>query len=160
MAYEFYVSIQGKKQGKFKGESSGIGRRTTKDRIPGVRFSLEVVLPRDPASGLPTGKRQHKPIVFTGEWGASSPQLFQALVTNEVLSTVLFEFVKTDLAGKQFVHSTIKLTDASISDLRSYLDLTDAHDARELEDVSLTYRRIEIEDVETKTTASDDWSTT
>src|ERR1700758_2744129 len=104
MAFEFYVSITGKKQGRFKGESTGVGRRTTKDRIPGLRFEFETISPRDAASGLPPGKRQHKPVVITKEWGAASPQLYQALVTNEVLSTVLFEFLKTDPNGKEVVY--------------------------------------------------------
>jgi type VI secretion system secreted protein Hcp len=162
MAFEFYVSITGKKQGKFKGESTGVGRRTTRDRIPGVRFELETSSPRDAATGLPTGKRQHKPVVITKEWGAASPQLYQALVTNEVLSAVLFEFLKTDPNGKEVVYYTIKLTDAAVSDIRSYLDLTgkgaSRYDGRELEDVSFTFRKIEIDDLESKTSASDDWA--
>jgi hypothetical protein len=34
-----------------------------------------VVSPRDSASGMPTGKRQHSPIKIVKEWGAASPQL-------------------------------------------------------------------------------------
>jgi hypothetical protein len=34
-----------------------------------------VVSPRDAASGMATGKRQHKPITVVKEWGAASPQL-------------------------------------------------------------------------------------
>jgi type VI secretion system secreted protein Hcp len=162
MAFEFYVSITGKKQGKFKGASAGVGRRTTKDRIPGIRFELETISPRDAATGLPTGKRQHKPVVITKEWDAASPQLFQALVANEVLSTVLFEFLKTDPAGREVVYFTIKLTDAAVSDIRSHLDLTGTgggrYDGHELEDVSFTFRTIEITDVESRTSATDDWS--
>jgi hypothetical protein len=33
----------------------------------------KVVSPRDHASGLPTGKRMHKPISITTSWSASSP---------------------------------------------------------------------------------------
>ena len=33
-----------------------------------------VVSPRDAASGLPTGRRQHQPLVITKEWDAASPQ--------------------------------------------------------------------------------------
>jgi type VI protein secretion system component Hcp len=41
------------------------------------------VAPRDAASGLPTGKRQHKPISITKELDKSTPLLMQALCTNE-----------------------------------------------------------------------------
>ena len=31
--------------------------------------------PRDAGSGMPTGKRQHRPVTFVKEWGAATPQL-------------------------------------------------------------------------------------
>jgi hypothetical protein len=34
-----------------------------------------VISPRDSASGMPTGKRQHGSITIVKEWGAASPQL-------------------------------------------------------------------------------------
>jgi Type VI secretion system effector, Hcp len=37
--------------------------------------SVSIVSPRDPASGLPTGKRMHKPITITKELDKSSPML-------------------------------------------------------------------------------------
>lgn len=37
--------------------------------------SYTIISPRDSASGLPTGKRQHKPMTFVKEWGAASPEL-------------------------------------------------------------------------------------
>ena len=56
----------------------------------------------------------------------------------------------------------IKLTNATVSELRSYLDLTDTtgdrFDAHELEDVSFTFQKIEIENKEAKTAAADDWT--
>lgn len=166
MAYQFYVTIQGTKQGRFKGAADGLRqkRESAKSgaKIAGVRFLLETTSPRDLATGQASGKRQYKPIQITKEWDASSPQLFQALVENEVLKSVLFEFVKTNEQGKEFVYHTIKLTNATVSALRSYLDLTDTtgdpFDAHELEDVSFTFQKIEIENKEAKTAAADDWS--
>jgi len=40
-----------------------------------IVFNQAIVSPRDAASGLPTGKRQHKPIKFTKEIDKSSPVL-------------------------------------------------------------------------------------
>ena len=62
MAYEFYVAIEGTKQGKFKGDNRS---KAHKDQITGLAFDYEVISPRDLASGLPTGKRQHKPVTIT-----------------------------------------------------------------------------------------------
>src|ERR1051326_3029705 len=125
MAYEFYVTIQGSKQGTFKGGADGVGKTKKNARIPGIRFFFETISPRDLATGQASGKRQHKPILITKEWDAASPQLFSALVNNEILKSVLFEFVKTNAQGAEFVYHTVKLTNASVSDIKAYLDLTD-----------------------------------
>jgi type VI secretion system secreted protein Hcp len=158
MAYEFYVTIEGTKQGKFKGESV---REAHKGKVAGIAFGYEVSSPRDLASGQASGKRQHKPIMMTKEWGAASPQIFQALVTNEVLKSVLFEFIRTTSDGAEEVHHTVKLVNATISNLRQYIEGVkhdQAHDVHELEDVAFTFQRVEIDNKTGKTAASDDWT--
>jgi type VI secretion system secreted protein Hcp len=157
MAYEFYVSIEGTKQGKFKGESA---RKEHKDKLVGIRFNYQIKSPRDAASGQATGKRQHHPVTITKEWGAATPQLFQALVTNEVLKTVQLEFVQPTATGKNQVYHTIKLINAVVSDIKQYSgEATDpSADIRELEDISFTFERIELENIPGKAIATDDWS--
>lgn len=160
MAYEFYVSIEGKLQGKFKGDSK---RKGFEDKITGLGFAYDVKSPRDTASGQATGKRMHGPVIITKEWGAATPQLFQALVENEVLRTVLVEFVRADESeGDEHVYHTIKLSNASVAEIRQYTgNLSSGMDKefRELEDISFTFGRIEIENVDGKTIADDDRST-
>ena len=151
MAYEFYVTIEGTKQGKFKGDSQSKGHE---EQIAGLAFDYEVTSPRDPASGQATGKRQHRPVTITKHWDAATPQLFQALVTNEVLKSVLIEFVKTSLNGEDSVYHRISLTDATIADIHQHANA----DTHELEDISFTVREIEIENVEGKTSATDSWA--
>jgi type VI secretion system secreted protein Hcp len=159
MPYPFYISIEGAKQGTFKGEAVA---KKGPAKIPGIRYFCETSSPRDAATGQASGKRVHKPILFTKEWDASSPLLFQALVTNEVLTTVLFEFIRTNEDGEDTVHFRVKLTDANIASIKAYLDLTDTsgdvYDARELEDVEVAFRKIELENVAAKTIAMDDWT--
>jgi type VI secretion system secreted protein Hcp len=155
MAYEFYVTIEGAKQGRLAGESP---RRVHKGKLAGIGFSYEVTSPRDVASGQATGKRQHGAVTFTKEWGAASPQLFTALVTNEVIKSVLFEFVRTNDVGVEYVFHTIRLTDAAITAIHQYIAAQEEDpdlDNAELEDVALTFRGIEIENLDAKTTASD-----
>jgi type VI secretion system secreted protein Hcp len=156
MAYEFYVSIEGTKQGKFKGESL---REAWKGKIPALDFHYEVKSPRDTASGLATGKRQHQPVTIIKQWGASSPQIFQALVTGEVLKTVLFEFVDTSPEGEEQIFYTIKLTNASIVVYHPSLHQQNpvSIDIHQTEEVSFTFQKIEIENKLAKTMASDDW---
>lgn len=163
MAYQFYVSIEGTKQGKFKGESI---REAWKDKIAGLSLDYQVTSPRDPSTGQASGKRQHQPVSFTKEWGASTPQFIQALCTNEVLKSVLFEFVHTTPEGAEEVYHTVKLVNATVSNIRQYVGSTTfkeptarvAHDTHELEDISLTFQRIEIENKTGSTMVTDDWT--
>jgi type VI secretion system secreted protein Hcp len=154
MAGVFYVSIEGTKQGKFKGESR---RATAKDRLEGLTFSYEVGSPRDAATGQASGRRTHLPVVFTKPWGAASPQLVQAVVTNEVLKTVLFEFVGTNPNGEEEVFATIRLTNAAVTNLKRTVDEHSAEGARGLDVVTLTFQKIEHESKTGKTMAVDDW---
>ncbi len=157
MAYEFYVTIEGTKQGKFKGESI---RDKHKDKIEGLAFEWKVQSPRDIATGQASGKRQHMPIRITKEWGAASPQIVQALTTNEVLKSVLFEFIRTTADGAEEVHHTIKILNATISEVHPFISMTkheERTDVHELEEVAFTYQRIEIENKPGKTMATDDW---
>jgi type VI secretion system secreted protein Hcp len=75
-----------------------------------LAVSHEIVSPRDPASGLPTGKRMHKPITITAAFDASTPRLIQALVNNENLKSVTINFTPPGSKG-----ATIVLTNASVS---------------------------------------------
>ena len=159
MAYEAYISIEGTKQGKFKGESKVAAH---KDKIVGLAFEYEVISPHDPANGMATGKRIHKPIMFTKEWGAASPQIFQALFTNEGLKTVLFEFFRMSPEGKETIFTTIKLTTAHFVSINAHKALSgpksnEPIQTHELEVVSLVFHKIEIDNVIAKTMAADDW---
>jgi type VI secretion system secreted protein Hcp len=147
-AYSFLVTVTGQKTGKFKGPLEG--------KIPAVAFSYSVRSPRDPASGQATGKRQHSPIAFTKTWDATSPQFFNSIVSNENLSSVLFEFSQPDAKGVSQVYQTIKLTNASVSGFTRRAGASSG--PTDLEDVSLTFQKIEITHVEGGITAVDDWN--
>jgi type VI secretion system secreted protein Hcp len=161
-ASSFEVTIEGTKQGKFKGEAARGG-----DKIAGLAFHYDVKSGRDMASGMPAGKRQHGAITFTKAVDSSSPQLFQALVSNEPLKTVTFEFRSVNATGEEFIFYQITLSNAMISEVEQYTGTgtgaavaakhTSAVDAPLLEDVSVTFQRIEVENKVGKTSAVDDW---
>jgi len=155
MASSFYVSIKGQKQGDFHGET---GKNQT--RIPILGFSYGVISPRDPASGLPTGKRQHKPVIIYKEWGVISVQLFAALVTNEVLNPVVIEEVRTDPTGKEAVYMEIRLTNAVVSEIEidpERVDDPPVWTNKETERISFVFQKIEIDNKVSKSSAADDW---
>jgi type VI secretion system secreted protein Hcp len=158
MAVQIYASFKGVKQGDFKGESTQKGRE---GMIPGVAFSYGVLVPRDTVSGLPTGKRQQQPVVFTKQWGVSSPQFYLAAYTNEVLPQVTFNFYVTGPTGIQQLDHTVKLTNASIISVKQSLHLPQSGgpviDSRELQEISLTFQKIDITSIPGKNEAMDDW---
>jgi type VI secretion system secreted protein Hcp len=169
MAYQFHLSIKGKTQGQFKGE--GVLNRRKDSWIPALGFEYEIKSPRDAATGQRSGKRQHSPITIVKEWGAATPQIFTALVTNEVLSEVVFEFTRTNSNGEEYVFHKIKLTDGTVSQIKQFTGgdastdsatsakHTGAGKRLEMEAVSFTFYKIEVENVDGKTSAMDDWST-
>ena len=110
MTLQLYATVTGALQGAFKGEATS---PKLLHKIPGVAFSYGVLDPHDAATGAPSGRRQHQPVTFTKQWGASSPQFYQAAYTNEVLTTVLFEFFLPLSDGTESLDHTIKLTNAT-----------------------------------------------
>jgi type VI secretion system secreted protein Hcp len=79
-------------------------------------FQFGVQSPRDIASGQASGKRQHQSISIVKEWGASTPQLFQALVSNEVLDSVVIRLIEHNHHKR--VSHTIHLSNAHVSEMR------------------------------------------
>jgi type VI secretion system secreted protein Hcp len=167
-AYNVMVSVKGTKQGQFKGESAHAGG-ANKDKIDAIGFTFEIGSPRDAATGQVSGKRQYKPLQITKMLGAASPQFFQALTTNEVLQSVTLEFTKTNANGEEFIFYTIKLTNATIASIRQHTADTDAGEgaasakhtgaasAQQIEDITISFQKIEITNNESKTMAVDDW---
>ena len=160
-ASSFDVTIEGTKQGRFKGERG-------RDRIAGLAFHYDVKSPRDAATGMASGKRQQGAITFTKAIDSASPQIYQALIANEVLKSVLFEFRSTNANGEEMVFYQITLTNASISEVEQYVGMSGlvtsadakhsgASDSSPLEDVSVTFQRIEVASQVGKTMAADDW---
>jgi type VI secretion system secreted protein Hcp len=162
MAYMAYMTINGSKQGKFKGNSGKSGRHGW---IELLSFSYSVQSPRDAATGQASGKRQHKPVSFGLETGSASQQLFQALVSNEVLTDVLIEFVDTNKEGKNYVRQTIKLTNATVSNIRPQAFVSNGTNKHghsvmldyEMEKIPMAFHAIEWTWVNGGKTASDDW---
>ncbi len=158
MAHAFYMTIRGATQGTFKGQGSG----PDKGKIPGVAFSYGIKTLIDDVTGVPSGRRQHKPVVITKEWGAATPQIYQATVTNEVLKSVLCEFVNVNATGVEQTAFTIELTNATIVDFDGSVHFGEAGgpvvDTRELERLSFVFQKIAITSVTGDTTTTDDWT--
>jgi type VI secretion system secreted protein Hcp len=162
MALNAYLKLKGQKQGDIKGSVTQKGRE---GKIMVIAVSHEIVSPRDAASGLPTGKRMHKPYVITKELDKSSPLLYNALVNNENISDWELQFWTPQLAaatgtGQEKQHYTVKLTNANLASI-AFRMLNNKHPdlARyaEYEEVAFTYQKITWTWVDGGIEASDDW---
>jgi type VI secretion system secreted protein Hcp len=162
MALNAYLKLKGQKQGIIKGSVTQKGRE---GKIMVIAVSHEIVSPRDAASGLPTGKRQHKPFVITKELDKSSPLLYNALVNNENISVWELQFFAPQLqsaggAGAEINNYTVKLTNANIADIKCVMLNNKNPELTRYavyEEVAFTYQKIEWTWVDGGITAEDDW---
>jgi type VI secretion system secreted protein Hcp len=162
MALNAYLKIKGQKSGDVKGSVTQKGRE---DSIGVIAVSHEIVSPRDPASGLPTGKRMHKPFVITKELDKSSPILYNILVNNENVTEFELKFWTPQLkaamgTGAEVQHYTVKLTNANIANI-NFRMLNNKNPElmkfAEYEEVSFTYQKIEWTWNDGGIVAEDDW---
>jgi type VI secretion system secreted protein Hcp len=108
---------------------------------------------------MATGRRIHQPITFVKQWGAASPQIFQALVTNETIKSARFEFVRPDENGGEVVYHRITVTSARVTEIEQFIDDSElATTGKGLEKISLVFQRIEVENLDGHTSAIDDFS--
>jgi type VI secretion system secreted protein Hcp len=116
MASKFLLELEFKTQGKITASSTK--NKSNSDDSDGIEchsFNYAVISPRDAASGLPSGKRTHKPITITREVDEASPLLWQALCTNEMFNSAKLSFVGPPAGGKETIHQTVTLTNGTIS---------------------------------------------
>jgi type VI secretion system secreted protein Hcp len=158
MALNAYLTIKGAVQGQIKGSVTQKGRE---GQIAVYAYHHEVISPRDSASGLPTGKRQHKPLSITKEIDKSTPLLLRVLVTNEVLTEVVLHFFAASSAGVEVQNFTIKLSNATIASISENMTLNKIDPGIKLpvlEEITFTYQKIEWKWVDRGITTVDDWS--
>lgn len=145
------MKITGNKSGVFKGDITAKGHT---DQINVVDYQFSVTTPRDAATGLPTGKRQYQPITVTKLLNQSSPQILNALATNETLKSVVINFYQTTKTGTEVNYYRVTLTNAFIS-----ADKQSSSGSTVVEQVSFSFQKIEQESLTGKTTFEDNFST-
>ena len=170
MAFAAYMTVKGQKQGTFKGEST---RPNRQDWIPVLAFEMALASPRDAQSGQSAGKRKFSPVRIVKEWGAASPQALTACATNEAIREVSIEFIRADANGAEYVYQSLMLTNAVIVAVHrvkgrlprlgedppagAQVDHLGPIDTHEWEEVSFVFQKIEVTDIDGKTSFADDW---
>ena len=117
MAFQYSVSIQGTRQGTFKGNKphSNGGRGSYRDGFEIQAFDFPVTTPLDLSPGYGSGKRQHKPVRLIVEYGTASKQLFQAFCSKELLSEIVVKKLQAEP-----VFPTVHLTNAATSTISRF----------------------------------------
>lgn len=161
MALNAYLKLKGQKQGEIKGSVIQKGKE---NKIQVIAVSHDLSSPRDAATGLAKGRRMHKPFI-TKETDKASPLLYNALVNNEAITEFELQFWTPQTSasagiGKEKQHYTIRLTNASISDIKFRMLNNNNPELAiftEFEEVSFTYQKIEWTWMDGSITAMDDW---
>lgn len=134
---QMYLKIDGiAGEARFAGETG---------LMPVQAFQHEVVSPRDAASGLPTGKRQHKPLTITKELDKATPMLYQALATGQRIPSVSLAICAPCTRDARAPSFTITMKDVLVTSIRAHggaLDPDDDGDGLPTEEVSFTYGAI------------------
>ena len=162
MAMLAYMYAKGQKSGQIKGSVTQKGRE---DSVAVIAVSHQIVSPRDPQSGLPTGQRMHKPYVITKELDKSTPIFYNVLCTNENLTEVIVKYWTPQIratmgTGAEVQHFTVKLTNANIASIdfrMANIRHPDLVKFTEYEEIAMTYQKIEWTWNDGGITALDDW---
>ncbi len=142
MALNGTMRLTSEVQGEIKGSVKQAGRE---DSIMVIGYSHEIDSPRDATSGLPTGKRQHKPLIVIKEIDKSTPLLMRALIQNENLTDVELWFWEPSRSGKENLYYTIVLQNARIVNIQQEM-LNNRYPEnirhKEREHISFVYQKI------------------
>lgn len=137
-----HMTLMGENQGKIDGSCEMQGRE---DTILIEAFDHEVRIPRDPQTGLSTGKRIHNALSVVKVFDKASPKLYQALCTGEHMKDVTLKWYRIDATGQEEHYFTHVLEDAIIVSIKPWMPncldpQTESY--THMEEVMFTYKKI------------------
>ena len=120
--------------------------------VPITDFATGVKSPRDAASGLATGKRQHKPFTISKPIDAMSASLLPKLLGNQTLGDVTVELQRPDAKGNLATYATYTYKKAFVS----AIDHSGAAGSAPAENLELVFQSVEVK--VGPSVASDTWA--
>ena len=133
--------ITGEEQGLIEGSCELEDRE---DTILVQGFDHVVEIPTD-SRGVASGRRVHRAMTLTKEIDKSTPMLYQALCTNEMLTEVILNWYRLDGTGEYEKYFYITMENAFITRIRPWVPnvLDRANETmKHMEDISLSYEKI------------------
>lgn len=127
--------------GKIEGSCEIEGREGT---ILVQAFDHVVELPSD-ERGMVVGRRVHRPLTVTKEIDRSTPLLYQAMCTGDILPSVKLDWYRVDETGAQELYFQISLRNAMVSRIHPWVpNVLDEKSAgyRHMEDIAFSYQSI------------------
>jgi type VI secretion system secreted protein Hcp len=157
-----YMSVKAQKQGQIQGSVIQKGRE---GKIMVIAIDHFMTSPTDAASGQPTGKHMHKPLLITKEVDKSSPQLHASFATNENLPEVQIQFWAPNIkaavgVGNEYQYYTVTLNNARITSVRHVMPNMKNPELQKYaayEELALVYQKITWTWTDGGITFSDDW---
>jgi type VI secretion system secreted protein Hcp len=111
-----FLAMKGQKTGSFIGGATQKGRE---GQIQVIALDFGLKSPRDPASGLPTGKTICEGVNFRKPTDQSTPLLLNALSTNENITSAVFNEFRPSTQGSEQQFFTVELTNSSLAVLHA-----------------------------------------
>jgi len=110
-------------------------------------FKHMVKIPLDPQRKCPIGPRNHSPINIVKSFDVSSPLLYKALISGEIITECTIKWYRFCKEGQPHHYFTHLLEDAIISKI-SY-DMTNIHklgviEEKHFETIEITYRKLSL----------------
>ena len=135
------LTITGEEQGLIEGSCDIEEREGT---ILVQAFDHIVEIPTDDR-GVASGRRLHRPMMITKEFDKSTPMLYQALCTGELLTEVILDWYRMDGFGEQELYFSTRMENAMITKVHPWvpnvLDRTN-ETLKHMEDVFISYEKI------------------
>lgn len=151
-----YLFIKGAKSGVIKG---GVTVKGQEGAILVDSISHEILSPRDAATGMASGKREHKPYTVLVHVDQAWPLLYNLLVTNENITQVELRVMVPSASGVNTLQRKVLLTNANISDIKQYtVDNANGNGNFDALEISFTYQKIEWVWNQGGISAMDDWT--
>lgn len=155
-AGNIYCTVVGAKQGKFQADAA---LHAVSAGIAVYALTEDIKVPYDTSSGQSSARAQNSPVTIVKELDASSPQFFEAAITNERLTSVACTFYRTTGGEPMHAYYRITLTNASVVQVKDSGDgVNGSAPGDELERISFTYQKIEVQDLDSNTAVVDDWA--
>lgn len=137
-----HMTMEGESTGNIEGSCDMAGREGT---MLVEAFNHEVRIPRDPQSGLSTGKRIHNALSVVKVFDKATPLIYDSLCKGEHMKNVTIKWYRINPGGQEEHYFTHVLEDAIIVAVRPWMPncLDPATESyTHMEEVMFTYKKI------------------